>query len=273
MKKLGIFLILGGMCASILAGCSATQTASESSEPVSSAVVSSEPSSAVESTTSTESEIASESAPEGSSAAPSAPVTGTAAITVALDEQDGNNVGKFFQISGVENGAVSEINSEIDDLMDEYREESTKGDGSWAEYRSFSETNSKYLSIVVHHNTYPTYGDQGDIESFVYDIGNEKIVTLDEVLQMTQKPENQIVSHFKEYYVALNENNQYRSVSEVDIEGFALHENGEADLYLHVETDDSPDAPAEYQAGSSKELYVFHTADASFDILYTSNIL
>lgn len=252
MKKKAIAcLILGALAAGLLVGCGDTATTASQPQTESSAP------STVESTTESSEPV---------SSAVEIPST-----EMLLDEKEGDNVGQFVLVSGATNAAIDEINTEMADLVRDYKAGTIQDDGSWVEYRTYTNQDSGYLNIVVHHNTYPTYGNQGELDTFVYDIQNAKLLSVEDVLSMTGKTESAIESAFASYYATAAESNQYRQITDFDIEGCAAYENGQADIYLLVETENTDDAPAEYQTSASKELYVFHTDDAGFSMVNFDN--
>lgn len=269
MKKLSILLIMGALCAGLLVGCGATDTESNVSSD-SASTVSSEVSSATD-TSSTEASSTPDSSTEEST--DPTPSTGDdASVEMILDEIRGDNIGQFVKIVGADNSAVQTINSEIESLMAQYQTESTKGDGSWAEYQTYVDKDSKYLNIVMLYNVYPTYGNQGNLASFTYDMENETIVSTADVERMTGKTESAIRSAFESYYRDSNTAHQYREVTQFTVAGASAYENGQADIYLAVTTDDKADAPPEYQTSSNKELYIFHSDDASFELVQGDNL-
>ncbi len=181
-----------------------------------------------------------------------------------LSAHEGNNIGEFFHLTGAANAAVDEINSEMDELMEEYQEIAARDDGSWAEYRTFVESNSQYINLLVHSITYPTYGTQGDITSFTYDIANQRALDAEDCLAEYSLTESKIASLFADYYSTADDSAPYRSIIESEVEGCVRQEDGSAEFYLNVETEPKADAPDEYQTSSSNALYVYSTADGGF---------
>ena len=101
---------------------------------------------------------------------------------------------------------------------------------------------------------------------------NETIVSTADVERMTGKTESAIRSAFESYYRDSNTAHQYREVTQFTVAGASAYENGQADIYLAVTTDDKADAPPEYQTSSNKELYIFHSDDASFELVQGDNL-
>lgn len=250
-KKLGVFLILGAMCATLLVGCDA-DPASVSSAPQSdtpSTIVSSETSE----TTSSEALSSETSA-----------VSEIPTVDLVLDEQKGDNVGEFMQLVGVQNDAIDKINDGIAALMEDYQEIAAHDDGSWAEYRSYVDSNSRYINIIVHYNTYPTYGTQGKIAAFTYDIVNQKALDAEDCMSQVGTNKDQLQDLFEHYYATETESNPYRNILNLDIVGCKRNVDGTADFYLIAETEPKDDAPEAYQTTKSDNIYIYHTADSSF---------
>lgn len=251
-KKFGIFLILGAMCAALLAGCDADPAAVSSDDPQSST-----PSTTVSSAVSED--ASSETLSSETSAVVEIPT-----VEMVLDEQKGDNIGEFMQLTGVRNDAIDKINDEIASLMEDYQEAASRDDGTWAEYRSYVDSNSRYINILVHYITYPTYGTQGRIAAFTYDIVNQKALSAEDCMAQVGTNKDQLQDLFEHYYAAEAESNLYRDIVNLDVVGCTRNVDGTADFYLIVETEPKADAPDEYQTSSSDAIYVYSTTDGSF---------
>lgn len=263
-KKLGVFLILGALCASLLAGCSfgGQPTADTPSDPS----ASSGAASAVESETSSETEESSvpESKPEETKP--------TIGWETAYQNTNGQSSALLVKITGDSNPAINAINGEIDEIRRDYEEDLQElDDYSWVEYTAAPSGGERFLNIVVHNITYPTYAYQGEVKTFIYDIENERQISEDEVLRQLNLSEDALQQMFKGYYNSLYGNNQYRIIDDFEVEGAILSEDGSATLFLQVETEDGPNMPMEYITGISNELYVYDSANDAFSVFNFSN--
>ncbi len=264
-KKLGVFLILGALCASLLAGCSfgGQPTADTPSDLPSS----SNAASAVESeTSSSQEEVSStpESQPEETKP--------TIGWETAYQNTNGQSSAMLVKITGDSNPAINAINGEIDEIRRDYEEDLQELDNySWVEYTAAPSGGERFVNIVVHNITYPTYAYQGEIKTFIYDIENERQISEDEVLRQLNLSEDALQQMFAGYYNNLHGNNQYRTIDDFEVEGAILSEDGSATLFLQVETEDGPSMPMEYITGSSNELYVYNSASDAFSVFNFSN--
>ena len=254
-KKLGVFLILGALCASLLAGCSMGQPAADPSSDTSAAAstVMQDPE------TSSASEVS--SAVE-SQAEPAAP---TITWETAYQNSTGESSALLVKITGDSNPAINAINAEIDEIQRDYEEELLElDDYSWTEYTAIPSGGQRFVNIVVHNITYPTYAYQGEIETFIYDIENKQQVSADTVLNQLKLSEDALQQMFAGYYHGLNDTYQHRVIDDFEVEGAILYEDGTAAVFLQVETEDGPEMPTEYITGSNNELYIYYSAEDTF---------
>jgi len=254
-KKLGVFLILGALCASLLAGCSfgsepTTETPSDSTSGTASSVESAVDPSSSES-----------SAVESQTAKPQKTIT----WETAYENTTGQSTALLVKITGDSNAAINAINAEIDDIRQDYEEELQElDDYSWVEYTAIPSGNARFMNIVVHNIQYPTYAYQGELETFIYDIENEKQIGKDDVLRQLNLTEDALQQLFAGYYNGLNEIYQYRVIDDLEVEGAILYEDGSAAVFLQVETEDGPNMPMEYITSSNNELYIYRSAEDTF---------
>lgn len=261
-KKLGVFLILGALCASLLVGCSVGEPAADTPSDTNSGTVS-----AVEST-------ADPSEPETSSAAESQTEEQQKTVTweKAYENTTGDSTAMLVKIVGDSNPAINAINAEIDEIQEDYEEELQElDDYSWLEYTAIPSGNARFMNIAVHHIQYPTYGYQGEIETFIYDIENEKQISTDDVLRQLNLSEDALQQLFVGYYNSLNETYQYRVIDDFEVEGAVLYEDGSAAVFLQVETEDGPEMPTEYITSGNNELYIYRSAEDSFSAFNFTN--
>jgi hypothetical protein len=257
-KKITFVLLLGALCASVFAGCGTDNTVSSEAEDTESSreiVVSSEAVSSEE--TPTESEASSEEAVSSEEPAAEVPT-----VTVALDDVDGENVAYILKLTGVDNEAVEAINSKIDELIDEYNT-ATQGP-QWAEFYGSAESDEQYINLTVYHNTYPTYGIQGTIDGFTYDIANAAYLTPAEALAKVGVSTSDLKKQFTSYYADRAEGNEYRTITDFTVTACLLFADGSGDVYFSVTTEPGDDTPDEYLTGSSQEIYHYNTATNTF---------
>jgi hypothetical protein len=92
---------------------------------------------------------------------------------------DGNNIieilGLTYAGDDPNQAATERQGNEIDTINDNIKStldsalNSTSGGDSWAEVRSYPFTSADYLQIVTTSVTYPSYGTEGDVYSWVFD--------------------------------------------------------------------------------------------------------
>ena len=244
MKKLGVFLILGALCAALLAGCGSLDAPAEIPESSSMITAPSEPepSSATETV----------SAPEESE--PSDTSADTSAITMQLQDYTDDNIGEFPMITGVENDAVEQINQAIAQKMEAYQAHLEENDGSSMECRAYPITTDRYLNIVMTEITYPSYGTQGAVYSYNYDMETEAVVSVEEAFSMANTTREQIEADGAAY---ITDNMQYQEVKKTDINAFVINEDGSVDFFIRIYTKNSPDTPSDRVTGASNAIYTY----------------
>lgn len=260
-KKLGVCLILGVLCTSLLAGCSFGESTTDTSSD----------SSAV---TSTVNSAEDSSAPVDSSAAESRTEEPQKTITweTSYKNTTGDSSALLVKITGDSNPAINAINAEIDKIQRDYEEDLQELDEyGWVEYTAIPSGNARFMNIVVHSIQYPTYGYQGELETFIYDIENEAKISEDQVLNQLNLSKDALQQMFVGYYNSLNEIYPHRVIDDFEVEGAILYEDGTAAVFLQVETEDGQDMPTEYITGSSNELYIYRSADDSFSTFNFTN--
>lgn len=247
-KKLGVFLILGAFCAALLAGCN-----------IDTAIVNSTVEFPLDSSVTEESSATDEKNP-------------TVQLEKYYENTTGDSSALLMRITGDSNPAINAINAEIADIQADY-EEAVRNldDYSWVEYTAIPSDNARFLNIVVHDIQYPTYGYHGEIETFIYDIENQKQISNDTVLNQLNLSEDTLEQSFVTYYNGLNETNQYRILDDFEVEGTILYEDGSAAIFIKVETKDGPNMPMEYSTSSNSELYIYQSADRSFSTFEFTN--
>lgn len=257
-KKLAITLLLGALCSTVLlAGCNTqmmSSTESNNAQASSSQTESQEESAAT---------VASENSNSSTvdSLDNSTTTSATPTVTMQLQEYSGDNIGEVPVLSGVKNDAIDKINSELADLVAEYQE--TKAENSanspvaWVECRAYPSVNKKYVNLAFTWAEYPTYGTQGKVISYVYDIDNQKEIDPEDALTLTNTTKAQIQSACA---TLLEQENPYQTISDLDVEGCKMNEDGSADIYVVVSVTFPSDTPLEYAATDYNAIYIYHTA-------------
>lgn len=123
-------------------------------------------------------------------------------ISMQIQNYDNDNIIEIPKFDADNNEAADRFNYQIaDELIDEYNEFTTKArPNEYIEIKSYPFTDNKYVQVVVTEIEYPTYGNQGEIHSYNYDISNNKIITLSEAMKNFNITNNSIRQAFSKYY-------------------------------------------------------------------------
>ena len=94
-------------------------------------------------------------------------------------------------MSDVDSDVVTELNDQIQsDLMPTYEE--GMEDERWTEIKSYVYSDDHYEQVLVTGVTYPIYGTDGDIFSYVYDKDNQKAVSLTDAFTDAKTTEDEL---------------------------------------------------------------------------------
>ncbi len=110
-------------------------------------------------------------------------------VTLAVDENQGDTVVQIpqFAIEG-ESQAIADINQriqqELQTVYDEFSEQASEE--SWLEMKTILNPMTGYAQALTWYNTYPSYGTDGYVYSYIYDLGRDAQVTVDEAMDMLQ---------------------------------------------------------------------------------------
>lgn len=143
----------------------------------------------------------------------------------------------FVQIpyiySDFQSDAIDEINSDLTDIMNEYSDFMATDNGTeQLNWISDIDQSDSAIQIRMLRNIYPTYGTDGTLQTWYYDIPTDTIYTLDEAVEQTQPDPDRMVeaveTQFPEYSVDWDE---------AELAGFYVYDTYTIDFYI--------DAPAE----------------------------
>ena len=143
----------------------------------------------------------------------------------------------FVQIpyiySDFQSDAIDEINSDLTDIMNEYSDFMATDNGTeQLNWISDIDQSDSAIQIRMLRNIYPSYGTDGTLQTWYYDIPTDTIYTLDEAIEQTQPDPDRMVeaveTQFPEYSVDWDE---------AELAGFYVYDTYTIDFYI--------DAPAE----------------------------
>lgn len=173
-KTLSIILLLSLIL--ITSACSAEGTNSTSAESDSSEKAESE---SVDSDSKSESESSDITEIDNSSAK----------LTIMTQEYIDANIAEILMISydgdvnpeieAFNNAISASVQSTYDNFMESYN---STDDYSWIEILSYPFTSDDYLQFVTISCIYPTYGTDGDLYSYNFDLKNNKFLSVDDAL-------------------------------------------------------------------------------------------
>lgn len=159
-------------------------------------------------------------------------------LSLAVDIKEGDSTIQIptFKSPG-ENPQTRALNDKIEENHTKlYEEWKNRSDNSVRELemKSYLFADEYYVQAVVTQLEFPTYGTQGDIFSYNYDIKHHKAVTLSELFSETiwkvfRSEEDVVKSLTAE--LALQSD---RIVERAEIQGFRILENGGIDCYAKV---------------------------------------
>ena len=143
---------------------------------------------------------ASDSAKPSASASSGVKIDNSSArITAMTQEYIGDNIAEILMISydggqpgleqyGGKNPEIEAFNNTIkfgiQQTYNDFRD--TADDVSWIEIRSYPFTGENYLQIVTTCCTYPSYGTDGDLYSYNFDLKENRFMSVDDVLEQLQ---------------------------------------------------------------------------------------
>ena len=179
-------------------------------------------------------------------------------IAVLTQKYDGMNIkngDSAVEILGLKDGAKNQgadsfnkaVQATVGKFYDDFAEAKIDYPYSpdWIVIRSYPFTGKKYLQVITHYVTYPNYGSDGNIASFVYDKNKKNLVTAANVMKQYGLDETELTRRVKKWY-----DDGYKegkeSVTEVKPAGVYIWESSDSDasvpkLILYV-TVDNPDA-------------------------------
>ncbi|MCR4963580.1 MAG: hypothetical protein K6B40_06865 [Firmicutes bacterium] len=110
-------------------------------------------------------------------------------VSLAVDESQGDTVAQIprFDIEG-KSLAIADINGRIEqELQTVYNDFTAQQDGeSWLEMKTALRPVTGYAQALTWYNIYPSYGTDGCVYSYVYDLGRDAQVTVEEAMEMLQ---------------------------------------------------------------------------------------
>ena len=112
-------------------------------------------------------------------------------------------------------------------FMNNYNEEESSG---WIEIKSYPFTSDEWLQIVTTSVIYPTYGTDGDIESYNFNKTQNRYVTYYDAIEDLGLTEEIIIQNVKDSALDSQINDSSISIGEVQIKGFLMIP-GESDIY------------------------------------------
>lgn len=166
-----------------------------------------------------------------------------------------------FVLQGEENPALEDLNTQIDQNHTKLYDEWKKNPDSVQELeiKGHTFTDENYVQIVMTQLEFPTYGTQGDIFSYNYDVKNRKVVTLEEALAKFNRSSEDLLSSM-EFSLPNN-----TTVSRSELQGFLLLTNGKLNCYAKVFFTNSENAPE----GDYNMLYTIQVDPASDTVTTT----
>ena len=143
----------------------------------------------------------------------------------------------FVQIpyiySDFQSDAIDAINSDLTDIMNEYSDFMATDNGTeQLNWISDIDQSDSAIQIRMLRNIYPTYGTDGTLQTWYYDVPTDTIYTLDEAIEQTQPDPDRMVeaveNEFQDYSIDWDA---------AEMVGFYVYDMYTIDFYI--------DAPAE----------------------------
>lgn len=174
-------------------------------------------------------------------------------ISVMTQEYEGDNIAEILMIRYDGQQPVFEqynwknpeiealdltIKSGIQQIYNDFMND--RGE-SWIEIKSYPFTSDDWLQIVTTWNIYPTYGTDGDMESYNFNKKQNRYVTVDDAMNDFGLTKDVIAQKAKELYVP-----DYPSkyIKEIEPKGFLICQGAEGPytMFLLEVLTDNPDA-------------------------------
>ena len=167
-----------------------------------------------------------------------------------------NYVVQIPKAIGIKGADADKMNAQFDALAKEFDAyDKSDKNKSWLEWRTSLYPSRKYLQVVMTRNEYPIYGTDGDIYSWNYDIGAEKLVELNDAYKMYGAASKVIKENVEKF---VKKNGSSMTVKRVDIKAFRMLNEYSVDFYCKA----AEEAPG---ADSWDTLYTVRWNKASKD--------
>ena len=128
--------------------------------------------------------------------------TGLAAGGIEIDwlalKFDGDWIVEIPYVYGPDNDAIEAINEDLQAMYDYYVQFEKDTDGGWLDWRADIYLDESYLQIVMLCNEYPTYGTDGDIYSWNYNIAQEELEDFDDAIEKLDFDIERVMSAIEE---------------------------------------------------------------------------
>ena len=124
--------------------------------------------------------------------------------------------------SDIECAAVDQLNEQIEkDLMPIY--EQGMEDGNWPEIMSYVYSDENYEQVITTGITYPNYGTDGEVFSYVYSKADQSMVTLADAVLSAGTTEEELKQKITEAYETLETDMELK---EVNVAAFRYTKDG-----------------------------------------------
>ena len=188
------------------------------------------------------SSLPSSSETAGSEASESQAVSDVA-VEIAHQFENGSSTLALPKLTGDDSGDVWKINREIEELYQSryWSFEHSAEEMGWCEVSYDVSDTSRYLSVVVLHQSYPIYGTDGGVCGWVYDKQTRREVSLQQALEMAGTSIARIEQQLDE--LLADENAQLaEGLPDVANGGlmdaaFRIREDGQPEFYLSFRLD------------------------------------
>lgn len=191
--------------------------------------------------------------------------TQTGELKIAMQMQYYDQMGNYIEIPVLQSSTgqlspdAQAVNAELTALTQEYRDYLAQLQGDTLEYRQcllFPSTTDRYLNLVL------SLGgslDAASVRSWVYDLQEGRLVTLEEALALAGLTEEELFAALSAQYdpeLAQTYPDAALCVQDPALEAFRIRENGEVVFYLTARVDDADDTVQDAVSGA-EQLYLW----------------
>ncbi len=159
----------------------------------------------------------------------------TAAITMQIEDNNNNNQVQIPQFtSQTESAAITEINNEINKLVEFYKE-ADANKLKWPLIYTHIYEHERYLQAAVEYEACPDINGSS-VVSYVYDRQTDSVVTLEDAMTAAEVTENSLKRGVERIRCKGGE-----ELTEFEVQGFMFSSKGEPEFFIKYQVDTGVD--------------------------------